>query len=131
MFRWLLKRLDPVSHRLAVGRLHWVLIPGPVYRQDIDSRINCCLSDKQDLGSVETLIKDLYRMLFSFDRYKFFVFNIMGQYFIRSADPWSLDRLRVKALPRTRRVLRDLGSVAIKEAWIRSRCFRTAEPRQG
>ena len=25
----------------------------------------------------------------------------------------------------------DLGSVAIKEAWIRSRCFRTAEPRQG
>jgi len=29
-----------------------VLIPGPVYRQDIDSRINCCLSDRQDLGSV-------------------------------------------------------------------------------
>ena len=28
-----------------------------------------------DLGSVKTLIKDLYRTLFSFDRYKFFYYH--------------------------------------------------------
>ena len=47
-------RPKPVAHMWRYHVKYRVagLIPDPVYRQDIDSRINCCLSDKQDLGSV-------------------------------------------------------------------------------
>ena len=49
-------RLATVSEK-CIHSVAWPnLSPGPVYRQDIDSQINWCLLDKQDLGSSDGVL---------------------------------------------------------------------------